>query len=369
MWLRLISLIYLGVIFVGSVYSDNECNAIINELNLRNPKSPGSNEFIELRSTCGDNLPLRGHKIIGFTCTQKSGAVILEVNLWNARMQNGFYTIGGDQVNSANINIPSTDIKYKDGFIPKANIGAFSKFTVTSNTHLSAIGLLYGNKEPFNAFKLTKEKNSIRIDDKLITILKEHLIDLVVYGSGVPCDKCELFEIIYPNFANRKYTLREIDTNKNRDDISLNRCTIENDGFLPESFKFGQPSPGKPNYCSGTNFILEDNILQAIPSVISSGMYSDDYDDLNGACSSSVQNCTSSIDVVEYSQVTTQQLENAVEKAQQKSRDNICNSLNLNPNSGNLMEEIERENNRKRVMGVETDYSNELEWKSTKYFR
>lgn len=140
-----------------------------------------------------------------------------------------------------------------------------------------------------------------------------------------------------------------------------------NDDDLPEKYKLGNPSPGAQNDCSGPNFILEDNILQAIPSVISSGMYSDDYDDLNGACST--QNCTSSIDAVNYFQTTSQGVEEAVEMANKSSSNNICTPLNLNPDGGNLVQELDQENSRKKIMGVETDYSDEFEWKTTKFFR
>lgn len=46
-------------------------------------------------------------------------------------------------------------------------------------------------------------------------------------------------------------------------DIYLNRCTIENTGFLPEMLKLGDPTSGAENDCTGPHFILEENMAEA----------------------------------------------------------------------------------------------------------
>lgn len=362
--------------FLSTLYCD--CGVVINEINLNNPKKLEPNEFIELKSTCAGDVALRSYKLIGFICTEKWGYLNLEVNLFNARMRDGYYTIGGNSVDAANINASNTNVKFQDKFIPKVNFGVFSSFRKDSTKYLNAIGLLYGDKETFNEFRITKETNRIRIDEKMIDIMKKYLVDLVIYGSDVPCDKCDLFERIYPDFANRDYTLREIRSNSNKNDVSINRCAIENDGFVPERFKLGDPTPGQDNDCAGPRFILENLILSAIPPVISN-MYEDDYDDMNGACSSSQscqnyidavsQSCTSSINPINYFQTTSQGIEQAVQAANESSSRDACAPLNLCPGGGNLVQSLVQENNRKRVMGIETDYSEELEWESTKFFR
>lgn len=128
----------------------------------------------------------------------------------------------------------------------KSNIQPISNFFVSGNK-LSAIGLLQGEKETFNDFKLTEKKPELRIDDKLIEILKKYLVDLVIYAGEKTCDKCALFEILHEDFSNKKYTLREFVTNRGENDISLNRCALEGIRFLPDKFKIGFPTPGKKN--------------------------------------------------------------------------------------------------------------------------
>lgn len=79
--------------------------------------------------------------------------------------------------------------------------------------------------------------------------------------------------------AKKKYVLREVKSNLEFNDISLNRCAIENSGFLPEMFKLGNPTPGEDNDCTGPHFILEDNIPNLTTSPAGVHMsYSDDND-------------------------------------------------------------------------------------------
>lgn len=85
-------------------------------------------------------------------------------------------------------------------------------------------------------------------------------MDLVVYGRRAPSDSCGLFLDLYPDFDNRRYALREIDSSESGRDNSISRCTIQTDGFLPEKFKLGKPTPGAENDCSGTHFIWEEHL-------------------------------------------------------------------------------------------------------------
>lgn len=174
---------------------------------------------------------------------------------------------------------------------------------------------------------------------------------------------------IHEEFLNRKYTLREFEYNKEKKDISLNRCSFESIGFLPEKFKIGFPTPGKPNDCSGPYFILEDNILTAIQPVLTHSVCEDDYDDLNGASCSKEPDCTSSIDQSDYSQISIQGIEDAIHSAELDSTSNACTPLLLYPDGGNVAETIDRENTRKRHISLDADYSENLEWETTKYFR
>lgn len=367
----LISVVYIAFLInaICIVRVQGNCKAVINEINVIDPMKPENHEFIELKSTCEENLPLRGYKVIGFNCVGSSGKVQLIVNLWNERMTQGFYTIGGSEILFANMKIPNDNIKFKNGFQKaKSNIPSVSNFFVSGNK-LSAIGLLYGEKDTFTDFKLTEKKPELMINDKLIEILKKNLVDLVIYAGEEACDKCALFENLHEDFSNKKYTLREFVTNKDRNDISLNRCAFEGIGFIPEKFKIGIPTPGRKNDCSGPYFIIEDNILQAVQPVPIHSVSQDNYDDLNEVSCPNEPECSSSIDQTDYRRLSSQGVKNAIHGANLTSTSSSCTSSLLYPDGGNVAEAIFRENSRKRHTSADIDYSDELEWETTKYFR
>lgn len=172
------ALIFLAIAcFIITVSS--ECGVVINELN-KIDKIPESASFIELKSTC-ESVSLRGYKLIGFQCHGTTGKISLVANLWNARTKNRFYTIGGSEIDS-DMNIPSDNIKFTSGFkSSKKTVQSVSNFFVQQK--LNAIGLLYGEKQAFNEFKLSEQRNEIVINDEHIEILKKYLIDIVVYGG------------------------------------------------------------------------------------------------------------------------------------------------------------------------------------------
>lgn len=355
-----IAFLCLGATLVVEI----NCKAVINEVNIIDTGKPGTHEFVELKSTGETNLPLRGFKIVGISCSGKSGKVNLVVNLWNERMKSGFFTIGGSDVSNEDLKIPSDSIKFKSGFTDKKNVLSMSSFFVNDNK-LSAIGLLYGEKNPFNEFKLTEKNREIVIDDKLKGVLKKSLVYLVIYGDRKACDKCDFFEMIHDDFANKKYTLRDFSKNIENNVISLNRCTLERYGFLPEKFKLGSLTPGKANDCSGPHFILEDNILEATPLVHSSII--SEFDDLDSA--SDQPQCTSTIDISEYSQLSADSIVHAIDLANKTSQNDACTSMLLYPDGGNILQTVINANNRKRHISSAPDYSDENEWDTEKNFR
>lgn len=63
-------------------------------------------------------LPLRGYKIIGFSCQSTSGTIDLIITLWNNRIdKNGFFTVG--DVSSADLKVPNDYIKFQSDFVGK----------------------------------------------------------------------------------------------------------------------------------------------------------------------------------------------------------------------------------------------------------
>lgn len=350
---------------ISEVQSD--CKIIINEVNIVDPKKPEMNEFIELKQICeneneNEASSLKCYKLVGFTCKSLTGSIDLVITLWNFRLNsNGIFTVGGPAVTNADVKIPNEMVKFRSGF--SKNVPSMANFLINTNNEIHDIGLLYDKLNSFKEFVLTQKQQYIAINERIAEILNKYLVDLVVYGEKVPCSKCELIEKIHSDFTTKKYMLRELQTNSKGKDISLNRCSIESVGFLPEKFKLGNPSPGSPNDCSGPNFILEDHIAEFQVNQLENIEDEYVYDD---SCASQPE-CTSSIPKSAYSEALSQSVLRSLDILNVSSTSNMCTNLMLSPETSSSV--IDQENRRKRSIGGDKDYSEEHEWKTEKYFR
>lgn len=359
-------LTFLSVFWI--ICAQNDCKVVINELNVVDPKRPAKNEFIELKATCGGKFPLRGFKLIGFNCQSRSGTIDLVVTLWNERTnENGYFTIGGSGVSNANFKFSHDMVKFRSGFNKGTSV--ITNFMTTTNKDLRAFGLLYGTNNAFQDFVLDKKQPFIKISDSIIDQLKKHLIDLVIYApeKECECNKCDVFEIVHEEFLSKDYTLHEIVMNAEKSDISLNRCTVESEGFLPQKFKLGNPTPSSENDCTGPNFVLKDRILDIIGPVNEQTPYADDFDDIDGASCSN--QCTTSIQRTDFELIGRENIGQAVTAANETSRRDICTNLMLNPDGANTAMIVGHENQRKRHISDEHDHSEELEWETTSHFQ
>lgn len=327
-------------------------------------KNRKKNEFIELRSTCARSFSLQGYKLIELTAGPRSESIPmieLVVTLWNSHTnKNGYFTIGGSSVATAEINVPNDFIRFRQCF-NNGTIAFVTNFMLNDNSNLQAIGLLYSRGNSLPSIALTKKKNYMLLDDTIIQILKEHLVDLVVYGKKIDQNRCNIYEEIYPGFLNRKYTLREFDT-KEGDDYSLNRCALEGLGFLPEKFKLGKPTPEAE---TGPHYILEDHILNVVPPVNTHHKYPLDYD----VDYTYEPQCSSSIERTEYFRTHQQSIMESIKKENTTAFEDVCTPNLLNPEGANIVQEIDNTNNRNRHIGANVDYSEELEWETEKYFK
>lgn len=112
-------IVFCVILFsISSVRCD--CKIVINEINVIDPKKPGNREFIELKSTCDSDIPLRGYKLICFNCQQTTGSIDMVVTLWNYRVKEGFFTIGGPEVHTVDLKLPHDCIKFKSSFDSKS---------------------------------------------------------------------------------------------------------------------------------------------------------------------------------------------------------------------------------------------------------
>lgn len=269
----------------------------------------------------------------------------------------GFFTIGGAEIVEADIKIPNVMLKFQSSFQKVRTQTSISTFLTSVKSDLRAIGLLYNEGNPFGDIILSDRANLLPINDKIIGILTEYLIDLVVFAGKTPCDKCELIEKIHNDFSRRKYVLREVQFNDADDEISLNRCAIENSGFLPEMFRLGKPTPGAENDCTGPHYLFEDNIPEATAPVNVNFRYPEDEDiEFDETCVQQAHSdCSSSIPQSDYTQTTTDSIAKSINQQNVSSMSNACTTMMLRPEADDNVSIIQLENRRKRNIGVDTD--------------
>ncbi len=144
-----------------------------------------------------------------------------------------------------------------------------TSFLLPSDSEENAVpyglALLHCEQKP-EKLRLSRNEKFIKITSEIKDFLKANIIDLVVYGTTAESDRCIIFEELCQEFVipiKRHYIIREI--NPPNTDLTINRCTVRNSGFLPESFRLGQPTPGEKNDCTGEPLVLEDeNIMQSV---------------------------------------------------------------------------------------------------------
>lgn len=245
---------------------DKVCNVLINELNTGSPGVVHKMDFIELFVYCtrkSKSKSLQGYKLIGISAgSGRSDGMLIDlvVNLWNAKWNaNNFFTIGTTDVSNTDLTIDSPYVTYRNKYSGSTKDNAL--FMLTGNRHLHAIALLYKYMESFSDLTLSKNKPYIIIDDTIKELIQKNLVDMVVYGRKAPYDNCALFTDLYNEYTNMEYILREFDNNQEGLDRTLNRCAVDGtNGFVPDHFKLGAPTPGAINDCTGQNFIIERHL-------------------------------------------------------------------------------------------------------------
>ena len=165
------------------------------------------------------------------------------------------------------------------------------------------------------------EKPSIKLmkRQRWISFIHKHLIDLVVYGRKTSADRCGIFEAICdeycpkPHSPSPNYILRHFHPKVGA--ASLNRCTISTQGFQPSAYLLGEPSPSRPNQCTGPlrSISLLDKFQFDIQADLAPGITSDRDAD-HGECSSDQASSAlvNSLDVDKLENVMQQEQESAM---------------------------------------------------------
>lgn len=354
-----------------------ECSLLINEFNAGDPKRIEKFDFIELKSICEGfqkSIDLNEYKVLGLASgTEHNSAATVElvINLsaWRTN-DDGLLTIGGPGIITTDYSVPNDQVVFRQSFV--SGIKSMTNFLKTgSSRNLEAIAIIKTPEyDKRFQFTLTKKRNYILMTSELKQLLKTILVDLIVYGKRAPYDRCNFFEEIYPPYRNKKYVLREFDDVSGGTDYSLNRCTFESDGFLPEKFRIGRLTPGSENDCSGTHFILEDHISEAC-AVQSNDFKIDPLEYVSVIMSTNATaQCTSSIPTSEYLSSSSQLIEAIVKSEVNTAAQDPCTSKSLYPDGGNVVFDLKEANSRKRrLSSQDIDYSTEYEWESDRHFK
>lgn len=360
------------VCFVGCVCAD--CNLVINEVNTGSPVRLAKNDFIEFKMFCDSETKtknLQGYKLIGLSAgegvsanTQKM-TIDLVINLWNSKInEKNMFTIGSDAVTNAELNVKSTFVTYRNKF--SGNTQTIDSFLNKGNKHIHAIALLFKQSYTFPEFRLTAKKPFINIDEKLIELIKVNLIDLVVYARKAPYNDCHLFAKLCDEYESKDYILREFDNNKQGVDRTLSRCSFDNSTFIPEKFKLSKATSGEENDCSGVNFLLETHL-----SLLTNSPFDDENAEKNDELfeTSESPQCFAVVDGSEFENLSDDAIEVEIAKETEVASVNQCSSLNLGPNDGNLADEIDRTNRKKRTLSDSANHMDVNEWESTTFFQ
>lgn len=97
--------------------NDNDCNFLINEINIGTPGHIKNQDFIELKMACYSQRKtnsLQGYKVIGMSVGPNSIAIDLVVNLWNQKLKSEYYTIGSSNIANADLKPNSPYLNYKE---------------------------------------------------------------------------------------------------------------------------------------------------------------------------------------------------------------------------------------------------------------
>lgn len=271
-----------------------------------------------------------------------------------------FFTIGTSNVPNVDLKTESPYVSYRNKFT--GNAQGLQSFLNKDESSLHAIGILYKKSSSFPELTINPKKTFLSLNSEIVVLIKENLIDFIVYGTKAPYDDCVIFTNLYNDYSNKEYILREFD---NSNDRTLNRCAEDKNAFVPEKFKIGMATPGTTNDCSGEHFYLEQFLQQfATPIKPFDAENLKEIDEL--LQQTDAPHCTSSLDASAYQNIDDNRVAEAIEEANIEAEKSSCNALNLAADSGNIAADLDRERIRKQRLSASDQ--NEFEWETTAHF-
>jgi hypothetical protein len=266
----------LEINFIKIIYGDNICTVVINEINFDNPELHDTREFIEIKfipksinSECiAENLAVA---IIKGNNKNSGPTIDFLASVKNKRWpigEDGYYVIGNSEtVINVDNDLYSEHVYTKTSCNNPRKSRACSTrsivdFFPNGNTYPEMVILFRTSSEGqvlFNNLKPTAHHDRY-LNGRGRLILKNVLLDAVVYARKITYTHCSIFEDLVDSFkmlhSNKQhYVLIDLETPQNRDN-TINRCTELISSYVPEYFKIGSPTPGNENDCTGPNFVI-----------------------------------------------------------------------------------------------------------------
>lgn len=97
---------------------------------------------------------------------------------------------------------------------------------------------------------------------------------------------------------------------------------------------------------------------------------SDNLDEINDLHQQNdAPQCTSSLDTSVYHDLPDDEIEEFIEQQSTVASKSSCAALNLGVNAGNIAEDLDKTNRKKRRLSETTNYEAMFEWESTEHFQ
>ena len=193
------------------------CSVVINELNSDVPMHGGEKEhgeFIELKgNNCQRGKTLCDYMLLlveEYSNKLKKPQIVMSIDLYYQKLSNsGFFVIGSSEV-KGNMKFSDAGISFKEQVNSKSTISSYfatSKTNAISNGNKYPMALLLlkdkgHTSKTFNNLKLSvcdpkthrvTKVNDIAIDEEIETILRNSLVDLVIYARRSIYYNCGFF--------------------------------------------------------------------------------------------------------------------------------------------------------------------------------
>ena len=272
--------------------------------------------------------------------------ITLVANLNKFLVKDEYFVLGGLRL-IADINCDNEAVKFKK----QLETGFYSDFVPNGDEFPVAIALLYSEEE-LTFLELTKEKPEVLIKRNMETRLTKLIRDLVVYGGKAYGQRCDIFEVLRPQYKNLQYMQRQLNKLGEKQ-FSMNRCGISYNAFIPDIFRLGKLTPGQENDCSLTSYKFENTMINIIPDLIVERPI-----DINQACSSRFE-------PQYYESIETDLVVADIKRMKMRNENDECN-LQLRDDSINeVTDKLLTSKIHSKSMGDDSEYI----WTTIEYFK